>query len=80
MVLQRHRQGNHHCHRSAHSRDDDGIGFVGHLTTLMLAQDVLIIVAAEPSTTPEHQFRVHLVDRRDQTSAEIGLEARTGER
>ena len=39
---------------------DDGIGFVGHLTTLMLAQDILI-VAAEPSDAENApQYRVHI--------------------
>jgi len=44
------------------THDDDGIGFVGHLTTLMLAQDILI-VAAEPSDAENApQYRVHIVD------------------
>ena len=52
---------------------DDGIGFVGHLTTLMLAQDILI-VAAEPSDAENApQYRVHIVDGE---TGEAGAEIR----
>ncbi len=62
--------------------DIDGVGFIGHLTTLMLAQDILI-VAAEPSDAENApQFRVHLVDGDTaEAGAEIGAGwKRTGER
>lgn len=62
--------------------DDDGIGFVGHLTTLMLAQDILI-VAAEPSDAENApQYRVHLVDgETGEAGAEVGAGwKRTGEK
>ncbi len=64
------------------THDDDGIGFVGHLTTLMLAQDILI-VAAEPSDAENApQYRVHIVDgETGEAGAEIGAGwKRTGER
>ena len=60
----------------------DEAGFIGHLTTLTLAQDVLI-VAAEPSETENApQYRVHIVDgETGEPGAEIGAGwKRTGER
>lgn len=64
------------------THDDDGVGFVGHLTTLMLAQDILI-VAAEPSDAENApQFRVHIVDgETGEAGAEVGAGwKRTGEK
>ncbi|GBQ88530.1 DUF736 domain-containing protein [Asaia krungthepensis] len=64
------------------THDDDGIVFVGHLTTLMLAQDILI-VAAEPSDAENApQYRVHIVDgETGEPGAEIGAGwKRTGEK
>jgi uncharacterized protein (DUF736 family) len=60
----------------------DEAGFLGHLTTLMMAQDVLI-VAAEPSETENTpQYRVHIIDcETGEAGAEIGAAwKRTGER
>lgn len=60
----------------------DGDGFVGHLTTLFLAQDILI-VAAEPSDAENApQYRVHLVDDASgEAGAEVGAAwKRTGEK
>ena len=60
----------------------DEAGFLGHLTTLMMAQDVLI-VAAEPSETENApQYRVHIVDgETGEAGAEIGAAwKRTGEK
>ncbi|MFH1553511.1 MAG: DUF736 domain-containing protein [Pseudomonadota bacterium] len=64
------------------THDDDGTGFVGHLTTLVLAQDILI-VSAEPSDAENApQFRVHLVDgETGEAGAEVGAGwNRTGEK
>ena len=61
-------------------RENDG--FIGHLTTLSLHQDV-IIVAAEPSDAENApDFRVHVLDTNsNETGAEIGAGwKRTGER
>jgi uncharacterized protein (DUF736 family) len=60
----------------------DEAGFIGHLTTLTLDQDV-IIVAAEPSEAENApQYRVHVFDgMNNETGAEIGAGwKRTGEK
>jgi uncharacterized protein (DUF736 family) len=60
----------------------DESGFVGHLTTLNLSQDV-IIVGAEPSDTENApDYRVHVFDAMtNETAAEIGAGwKRTGEK
>lgn len=51
----------------------DEAGFIGHLTTLVLDQDI-IIVAAEPSDAENApQYRVHVFDSmNNETGAEIG--------
>jgi uncharacterized protein (DUF736 family) len=51
----------------------DEAGFIGHLTTLVLNQDV-IIIAAEPSDAENApQYRVHLFDgKNNEPAAEIG--------
>ena len=62
------------------TRENDG--FVGHLTTLSLHQDI-IIVPAEPSDAENApDFRVHVLDTMsNETGAEIGAGwKRTGER
>ena len=62
------------------TRENDG--FVGHLTTLSLHQDI-IIVPAEPSDAENApDFRVHVLDSmNNETGAEIGAGwKRTGER
>ena len=61
-------------------RENDG--FIGHLTTLSLHQDI-IIVAAEPSDAENApDYRVHLFDgMSNETGPEIGAGwKRTGER
>ena len=61
-------------------RENDG--FIGHLTTLSLHQDI-IIVAAEPSDAENApDYRVHVLDTMsNETGAEIGAGwKRTGER
>ena len=61
-------------------RENDG--FIGHLTTLSLHQDI-IIVAAEPSDAENApDFRVHVLDTMsNETGAEIGAGwKRTGEK
>mgnify|MGYP001081377853 FL=1 len=61
-------------------RENDG--FIGHLTTLSLHQDI-IIVAAEPSDAENApDFRVHVLDTNsNETGAEIGAGwKRTGEK
>ncbi len=60
----------------------DESGFIGHLTTLLLSQDV-IIIAAEPSDAENApQYRVHVFDSmNNETAAEIGAGwKRTGEK
>ena len=60
----------------------DESGFVGHLTTLNLSQDV-IIVGAEPSDAENApDYRVHVFDAmNNETAAEIGAGwKRTGEK
>jgi uncharacterized protein (DUF736 family) len=62
------------------TRENDG--FIGHLTTLSLHQDI-IIVAAEPSDVENApDFRVHVLDTMsNETGAEIGAGwKRTGEK
>jgi uncharacterized protein (DUF736 family) len=62
------------------TREDDG--FIGHLTTLSLPQDI-IIVAAEPSDAENApDFRVHVLDTvSNETGAEIDAGwKRTGEK
>lgn len=62
------------------TRENDG--FVGHLTTLSLHQDI-IIVPAEPSDAENApDFRVHVLDSmNNETGAEIGAGwKRTGEK
>ena len=62
------------------TRDDSG--FIGHLQTLLLQQDI-IIVPAEPSDAENApDFRVHVFDgMNNETGAEIGAGwKRTGER
>ena len=62
------------------TRENDG--FVGHLTTLSLHQDI-IIVAAEPSDAENApDYRVHVLDTiSNETGAEIGAGwKRTGEK
>ena len=57
-------------------------GFIGHLTTLLLTQDV-IIVDAEPSETENApSYRVHIFNSmNNETGAEIGAGwKRTGEK
>ena len=60
----------------------DEAGFVGHLTTLMMAQDVLIVTAEPSETDNTPQYRVHIVDgETGEPGAEIGAAwRRTGER
>ena len=61
-------------------RENDG--FIGHLTTLSLHQDI-IIVAAEPSDAENApDYRVHVLDTMsNETGAEIGAGwKRTGEK
>jgi uncharacterized protein (DUF736 family) len=60
----------------------DEAGFVGHLTTLMMAQDVLIVTAEPSETDNTPQYRVHIVDgETGEPGAEIGAPwRRTGER
>ena len=60
----------------------DEAGFVGHLTTLMMAQDVLIVTAEPSETDNTPQYRVHIVDgETGEPGAEIGAAwKRTGER
>ena len=61
-------------------RENDG--FIGHLTTLSLHQDI-IIVAAEPSEAENApDYRVHVLDTMsNETGAEIGAGwKRTGEK
>ena len=61
-------------------RENDG--FIGHLTTLSLHQDI-IIVAAEPSDAENApDYRVHVLDTiSNETGAEIGAGwKRTGEK
>ena len=61
-------------------RENDG--FIGHLTTLSLHQDI-IVVAAEPSDAENApDYRVHVLDTMsNETGAEIGAGwKRTGER
>ena len=64
------------------THDEDGIGFVGHLTTLMLAQDILIVPAEPSDAENAPQYRVHIVDgETGEAGAEIGAGwKRTGER
>lgn len=64
------------------THDDDGIGFVGHLTTLMLAQDILIVPAEPSDAENSPQYRVHIVDgETGEAGAEIGAGwKRTGEK
>ncbi|PZU68686.1 DUF736 domain-containing protein [Sphingobium sp.] len=52
---------------------NDETGFIGHLTTLLLNQDI-IIVEAEPSEAANApQYRVHVFDAmNNETAAEIG--------
>ncbi len=60
----------------------DETGFIGHLATLTLDQDV-IIIAAEPSDAANApDYRVHVFDgMKNEASAEIGAAwKRTGER
>lgn len=60
----------------------EGDGFIGHLTTLSLPQDI-IIVAAEPSDAENApDFRVHVLDTvSNETGAEIDAGwKRTGEK
>ena len=60
----------------------DEAGFIGHLATLALDQDV-IIIAAEPSDTENApDYRVHVFDSmNNETAAEIGAGwKRTGEK
>ena len=62
------------------TRENDG--FIGHLTTLSLHQDI-IIVAAEPSDAENApDYRVHVLDTMsNETGAEIGAGwKRTGEK
>ena len=57
-------------------------GFIGHLTTLVLNQDV-IIIAAEPSEVENApQYRVHVFDgMSNETGPEVGAAwKRTGEK
>ena len=61
-------------------RENDG--FIGHLTTLSLHQDI-IVVAAEPSDAENApDYRVHVLDTMsNETGAEIGAGwKRTGEK
>ena len=60
----------------------ENYGFIGHLTTLSLHQDI-IIVAAEPSDAENApDYRVHVLDTiSNETGAEIGAGwKRTGEK
>ena len=60
----------------------DEAGFVGHLTTLMMAQDVLIVTAEPSETENAPQYRVHIIDcETGEAGAEIGAAwKRTGEK
>lgn len=60
----------------------DETGFIGHLGTLLLHQDI-IIIAAEPSDAENApDYRVHLFDRMsNETGPELGAAwKRTGEK
>lgn len=60
----------------------DESGFVGHLTTLLLIQDVLIVDAEPSDAENAPQYRVHVVDSdTGEPAAEIGAGwKRTGEK
>jgi len=60
----------------------DETGFIGHLTTLLLSQDVIIIEAEPSEAENAPQYRVHLFDgMNNETAAEIGAGwKRTGEK
>lgn len=60
----------------------DESGFVGHLTTLNLSQDVIIIGAEPADAENAPDYRVHVFDTmNNETAAEIGAGwKRTGER
>lgn len=60
----------------------DEAGFIGHLTTLTLAQDVLIVAAEASETENAPQYRLHIVDgETGEPGAEIGAGwKRTGEK
>ena len=60
----------------------DESGFIGHLTTLLLSQDVIIIEAEPSDAENAPQYRVHLFDgMSNETGPEIGAGwKRTGEK
>jgi len=60
----------------------DESGFIGHLTTLLLSQDVIIIEAEPSDAENAPQYRVHLFDgMNNEAAAEIGAGwKRTGEK
>jgi uncharacterized protein (DUF736 family) len=60
----------------------DESGFIGHLTTLLLSQDVIIIEAAPSDAENAPQYRVHVFDgMNNEAGAEIGAGwKRTGEK
>jgi uncharacterized protein (DUF736 family) len=60
----------------------DESGFIGHLTTLLLSQDVIIIEAEPSDAENAPQYRVHVFDGMNKESAaEIGAGwKRTGEK
>ena len=60
----------------------DETGFVGHLTTLVLNQDVIIIAAEPTEVENAPQYRVHVFDgMNNEPGAEIGAGwKRTGEK
>lgn len=60
----------------------DESGFIGHLDTLSLHQDVIVVPAEPNDTENAPQFRVHIFDgMNNETGAEIGAGwKRTGEK
>lgn len=62
------------------TRDDNG--FIGHLETLLLHQDIIIIPAEPSDTENAPHFRVHVFDgMNNEAGAEIGAGwKRTGEK